>query len=162
MVIYLGADHEGFRLKEDIRAFLQGKGYEVADMGNRDEVPDDDYPDFAAAVAEKVSRDPQNGRGILVCGSGVGMDIAANKFANVRSALVANPEQAYSSRNDDDANVLSLSAHSLDPERAKKIISVWLQTPFSGEERHRRRIEKIEKIEHEQATRRSGDQFSRL
>lgn len=163
MVIYLGADHQGFQLKEDIKSFLQEKGYEVVDMGNTDEVPEDDYPDFAAKVAEKVGLDPENGRGILVCGSGVGMDIVANKFRNVRSALAATPEQAFAARNDDDTNILSLASHSVTNELAKKIISVWLQTPFSGAERHRRRIDKIKRIENEQKSAdHSGDQSIRF
>ncbi len=162
MTIYLGADHQGFRLKEDIKAFLKETGYEIFDAGNIDEVPEDDYPDFAVKVAEKVNLDPVQGRGILVCGSGIGMDIVANKFDKVRSALVATPEQAFAARNDDDTNVLSLSAHSLNTELAKKIVSVWLQTPFSDDERHRRRLNKIRHIEEARGKNNSSDQFSRF
>ena len=117
------------------------------DVGNDKYIPTDDYPDFAALAAGKVSLDPENSLGILICGSGVGVDIAANKFKNVRSALAFNAEQAAAARSDDNTNVLSLAADYLDEDSAKKILSVWLQTDFSGEERHRRRLRKIEDIE---------------
>lgn len=147
MLIYIGADHRGFQLKESLKNYLKGSGYEVVDVGNDKYVAGDDYPDFAALAAKKVSLDPENSRGILICGSGVGVDVAANKFKNVRSALAFNAEQAAASRSDDNANVLSLAADYLDEDSAKKILSVWLATNFSGEERHQRRLRKIEDIE---------------
>jgi len=131
MLIYIGADHRGFQLKESLKKYLKDSGYEAVDVGNDKYVATDDYPDFAA----------------LVGGSGVGVDIAANKFKNVRSALAFNAEQAAMSRSDDNANVLSLAADYLSEDDAKKILSVWLATPFSGEERHRRRLRKIEDLE---------------
>lgn len=147
MLLYIGSDHRGFNLKEKLKTFIANKGYSAVDQGNFRLEPDDDYPDFAAVVAREVAADPNNRRGILICGSGVGVSIAANKFPSVRAALAANPDQAYSSRSDLNANVLCLSADFTDEETAKKILSVWLQTPFSGEERHRRRIKKIEETE---------------
>lgn len=147
MVIYIGADHRGFELKENLKNFLKAKGYQVVDLGAASYDKDDDYPDFAQAVARKVSLDYENARGILVCASGVGVDVVANKFRNVRSALAATPDQAFDARNDDDANVLSLAAEYLKPEEAQKIITVWLETPFAAEERFRRRLEKISKLE---------------
>lgn len=145
-MIYIGADHRGFQLKEYLKGFLQNAGYAVVDAGTAyDE--NDDYADVARAVAEKVSANSEQSRGILVCGSGVGVDIVANKFAKVRSALVANPDQAFDSRNDDDTNVLSLGASYLRKEDAQKIVATWLQTPFSQEERHRRRLQKISLLE---------------
>jgi ribose 5-phosphate isomerase B len=147
MLIYIGADHRGFQLKETLKNYLKESGYEVADVGNDKYLATDDYPDFAALAARKISLDPENSRGVLICGSGVGMDVAANKFKNVRSALAFNTEQAAASRSDDNANVLSLAADYLDEDSAKKILSVWLATNFSGEERHRRRLRKIEDIE---------------
>ena len=147
MLIYIGADHKGFKIKESLSADLKEGGYEVVDVGNGIYDEDDDYPEFASSVAEKISLDPENSRGVLICGSGVGVDIVANKYANVRSALVATPDQAMASRNDDNANVLSLAADFVTENEAKKILKVWLQTPFSQEERHRKRLEKIEKIE---------------
>ena len=147
MLIYIGADHRGFQLKEILKKFLKDQGYEVVDVGNEVYEKDDDYPDFAVLVGQVVSQDPSTRRGILICGSGVGVDVVANKFKGIRSALVNNPDQAYLSRNDDDANVLSLAAEFLDEETAKKILSTWLQTPFSNEENHKRRLEKIRESE---------------
>jgi len=148
MIIYLGADHRGFDLKEQIKSFLKKEGYETHDMGAVSPLPDDDYFDYAKAVAEKVSADPEGSRGILFCASGVGMDMAANKFSRVRSALVVSPDHAIMSRNDEDANVLSLAVSLLDLETVKRIVSVWLQTPFSGEERHKRRVGKLNNLNH--------------
>lgn len=147
MLIYIGADHRGFNLKEILKKFLKDQGYEVVDVGNGHFDENDDYPDFANLVGRAISEDPSNRRGILICGSGVGMDIAANKFKGVRSALVNNPDQAYSSRNGEDTNVLSLAADFLDEEIAKQIIKTWLATPFSGNENHQRRLEKIRQLE---------------
>ena len=146
MIIYLATDHAGFNLKEKIKQFLTELGYETQDFGAFSFEPTDDYPDFAALVARKVSLDPENSRGILICGSGVGMDIVANRFANVRSVLASNPEQAEDSRIDDNTNILSLAADFLTENEAKKILTIWLQTDFSEEERFRRRLEKIDKI----------------
>jgi ribose 5-phosphate isomerase B len=147
MVIYIGADHRGFKLKEFLKDFLKAKGYSVADMGAQFYDENDDYPDFAQAVAKKVSLDYENAKGILICGSGVGVAVVANKFAKVRAALVASNDQAFDSRNDDDANVLCLAADYLEPEEAKGIVTVWLQTPFADEEKFRRRLNKISEIE---------------
>jgi ribose 5-phosphate isomerase B len=147
MTIFIGADHRGFELKEKLKQFLVNKGYTVFDKGNDHYDQNDDYPDFAAAVAKEVGEDPDNRRGILICGSGVGIDVVANKFYRIRSVLANNPDQAFSSRNDVDTNVLCLAADFLDEEAAKKILSVWLQTSFSKEERHKRRLRKIGEIE---------------
>ena len=143
MTIYLGSDHRGFKLKEILKIFLKENGHEVVDFGNSNYDENDDYPDFAKAVAEKVAENPENNRGILICRSGVGVDIVANKFKGVRSALASNPEQARLSRNDDDANILSLAADFLSENEMREIISVWLETPFSGDENHKRRLQKI-------------------
>ncbi|MBI4034078.1 MAG: RpiB/LacA/LacB family sugar-phosphate isomerase [Candidatus Brennerbacteria bacterium] len=147
MVIYIGADHRGFELKERLKLFLQDKGYQVVDVGAARYDESDDYPDFAEAVAKKVSLNYENARGVLLCGSGVGVDVVANKFRNIRSALVGNSDQAFDARNDDDANVLSLGASYLKPEEAEKIVLTWLTTPFAGEERFRRRLEKVRSLE---------------
>ena len=147
MLIYIGADHRGFQLKETLKTYLKGSGYEVVDVGNDQYVAGDDYPDFAALAARKVSLDPENSLGVLICGSGVGVDVTANKFKNVRSALAFNTEQAIAARSDDNTNILSLAADYLNEEDAKKIASAWLKTSFSGEERHNRRLKKIQDIE---------------
>jgi ribose 5-phosphate isomerase B len=149
MIIYLGADHKGFELKEYIEGLVKSMGYEVADLGNKEYEADDDYPDFAKEVARRVSQGYENSRGILVCGSGVGVDIVANKFKNIRSALAFNSNQAYDSRNDDDTNILSLPSNYLSREKAKGIVITWLETPFSGESRHVRRLQKIYNVESE-------------
>ena len=148
MIIYIGADHRGFKLKETLKQFLQESGYTVSDLGNTQYFEGDDYPDFAKLVAQKVSADPQNSRGILICGSGVGVDIVANKFPNIRSALGFHPDQVVEARSNDDVNVLALAADFLEEDEAKKIVSVWLQTPFDGDERDKRRIEKIRQIDY--------------
>ncbi|MEK7464709.1 MAG: RpiB/LacA/LacB family sugar-phosphate isomerase [Patescibacteria group bacterium] len=147
MIIYIGADHRGFELKEYLKNILKIKGYEVADAGAVSPNENDDFNEFAEKVAKKVSEDYEHAKGILICGSGVGMDIIANKFPKVRSALVFNADQAYDSRNDDDVNVLSLAADHIKPEDAKNIVITWLGTPFSGEERFKRRLERIVKLE---------------
>ena len=143
-MIYIGADHRGFNLKEYLKKFLMENGFEFADLGNSIYDKNDDYTDFAKLVAEKVSESPDKHKGILICGSGVGMDIAANKFHGVRSALVDNMASAKQSRLHDDANVLSLPANEIGEEHAKKIILEWLKTPFSNGEKYKRRIDKIE------------------
>jgi len=146
MIIYIGADHRGFNLKESLKNHLKQSGYEVVDVGNDHYDKDDDFPDFAIPLAKEISADPDGRRGILICGSGVGMDVAANRVAGVRSALAATPDQAYMSRNDTDTNVLSLAADFLSEDQAKKILAVWLETPFAGDERYRRRLDKIREI----------------
>lgn len=147
MIIYLGADHRGFSLKEQIKMFLLENGWSVRDAGAKSVVPDDDYVDYAKDVASKVSADPTGARGILFCANGVGMDIVANKFNQVRSVLGISPDHVLTSREDDDTNVLSIAADYTDLETTKKMISVWLQSPFSGEERHKRRLEKVRQID---------------
>ena len=148
MIIYIGADHRGFKLKETLKNFLQNAGYTVNDMGNTEYLEGDDYPDFAKLVAQKVSANPADSRGIVICASGVGVDIVANKFPNIRSALGFSPDQVVEARSDDDVNVLALASDFLEEEEAKKIVSVWLQTPFDGDERDKRRIEKIRQIDY--------------
>lgn len=147
MVTYIGADHRGFQLKKEIVEMIKNDGYAVVDMGNAMYDTNDDYPDFATKVAERVGRDTENARGILICGSGVGVCVVANKFLNVRAALVGSGDQAFDSKNDDNTNVLCLGANYLTVEQAKKIVLAWMQTPFSGEARHVRRLHKVEQIE---------------
>jgi len=148
MVIYIGADHRGFDLKEELKKFLEQNGWSIKDVGAKEKIADDDYVDYARLVAKEVSADPDQRRGILVCANGVGMDVVANKFYQVRSVLAMSADHALTSREDDDTNVLSLGADFVDLETTKKIVSVWLQAPFSGEERHKRRLEKIRQLDH--------------
>lgn len=147
-MIFLGADHRGFELKERLRQRLIDEGFEVTDLGNDHLEPGDDYVDFAKRVAEAVVQEPKN-RGVLLCGSGAGVDMVANKIDGVRSALVDDLPRAVQAREHEDANVLSLAADKLDMDQAYPIVKAFLETQFSNEERHERRIEKIEEIEEE-------------
>ena len=147
MNIYIGADHRGFAMKEGIVAWLTQEGYMVEDMGAQEFAEGDDYPDYAVSVAQKIAQDPENTRGILLCGSGVGVAVAANKIAGVRAANIQSVDVAKTARNDDDINALCLGADLLALDEAKAIIATFLDTPFSGLERHERRVEKIKKLE---------------
>ena len=143
MKIALGSDHGGYKLKEEILKYLQGEKYEVKDFGTHSE-ESCDYPDFAFAVAEAVAKGEFD-RGILFCGSGVGVTITANKVPGIRAVNAYNEEIARQSREHGDCNVLALGGRYIEAEAAKKIVDVWLKTPFSGDERHRRRIKKIDR-----------------
>lgn len=147
VMIYLGTDHRGFKLKEELKKHLIDQGFEMEDLGALEYNKDDDYPDFAAAVAEKVAENPGAHKGILLCGSGHGVDIVANKYEGIRAALCFNRQIAAQSREHEDANVLVLASDWLDPADAKDIVSVWLGKSFSGGERHIRRLNKIREIE---------------
>lgn len=144
MRVVVGSDHAGYALKEALKGPLAAAGCEVCDAGaHRDEPVD--YPDYGALAAEKVSSGACE-RGILVCGSGVGMAIVANKFAGVRAALCLDEETARLSRRHNDANVLVLAGRKTDPDTAARIIRAWLETPFEGG-RHRTRLDKIRELE---------------
>lgn len=149
MVIYLGADHRGFELKEHLKHALGNRGYAVVDLGAANYDENDDYPTIAATVATRVSENRETSRGILLCGSGVGVAVVANKFPNVRAALAMTPDQAFDSRNDDDTNVLALGASYLDAAAAEKIAATWLATPFANDARFVRRLQEITKLEAE-------------
>lgn len=148
-MLYLASDHAGFELKEKLKAYLQELGYEIKDCGafSRDEA--DDYPDFIAPAARAVSEDPQNARAIIFGGSGQGEAMIANRFHGVRAAVYygGNEKIITLSREHNDANVLSLGARFLSDHEAKAAVKLWLDTAFSGEERHVRRLGKIRKIE---------------
>lgn len=146
-MIFIGADHRGYKLKEALKIYLKELNFNFEDLGATELIFDDDYPDYAIKVSEKVAENPKENLGILICGSGVGVDVVANKFKGVRSALVFNSEQARMSRNDDNTNVLSLSADFIEENLAKEILRVWIETPFSWLERYARRLEKIKIIE---------------
>ncbi len=142
--IALGADHAGYRLKERLRAYLSDKGYQVEDLGTHSE-QSADYPDFAAGVAEKVHT--QKARfGVLVCGTGIGMAMAANKMPGIRASACNDTLAALLSRSHNDANILTLGSRTVDEPTARNILDVWLSTPFAGG-RHRRRVRKIQKLE---------------
>ncbi|MBD3180118.1 MAG: ribose 5-phosphate isomerase B [Candidatus Latescibacteria bacterium] len=140
MKIAIGADHRGYELKGRIKKVLQEEGHSVTDLGT--DSPDSaDYPDFAIPVAEMVAAGEVQ-RGILICGSGIGMSIAANKVAGVRAALCRSVEDAEMTRCHNDSNVLALSEQSGDNPRIMELVLTWINTPFEGG-RHLRRINKI-------------------
>lgn len=141
-MIYLGADHNGFKLKETLQDYLEAKGYQVRDLGNVKFQATDDYPDYAKKVAQKVSR-TKDALGILVCGSGQGMCMAANRHKKVRAALGWSSAAARRARHDDDANVLCLPAWRLTNEQALRVVRAWLATDFGNLARYKRRIKKL-------------------
>jgi ribose 5-phosphate isomerase B len=141
MKIYLGSDHAGVRLKEKIKADLKRRKIPYEDLGTNALDPVD-YPDYAFRVAERVAKH-KGSRGILICGTGTGMTIAANKVDGIRAVAAYDAYSAKMSRVDNDTNVLGLRGRYFPTERAKRIISAWLRTPFSGKPRHRNRLRKI-------------------
>ncbi len=147
MKIYIGADHRGYRLKEDLIDWLKGLDIEVEDLGANKLDPDDDYVDYAKMVSEAVAAGlidtTTPTRGIVICGSGVGVDIVANKTEGIRCGLGINSEQVKAARNDDDINILALAADYIKPNKAKDMVKLFLETEFSGKEKHKRRIDKI-------------------
>ena len=146
--IALGADHAGLQLKEALKGWLIEHGYQVVDHGTHS-AESVDYPDYAAQVAEAVA-DHKVERGVLVCGTGIGMTIAANKVPGVRAALCSDIYTARMSREHNDANVLTLGGRLMGPEMALDILKMWLETDFAGD-RHRRRIGKIADLERRHA-----------
>ncbi|MBL8229902.1 MAG: ribose 5-phosphate isomerase B [Bryobacterales bacterium] len=152
MKISIGADHAGFALKEKLRERLQAEGHEVTDHGTTSAVSTD-YPDYAVAVAEDVRRHDAD-RGVLVCSTGVGMSIAANKVPGIRAALVLDTDAAELTRRHNDANVLALAAKYTTEEKAAELVEVFLATPFDGG-RHERRLQKI--VATEERVRKEGE-----
>lgn len=148
MRIVIGADHRGFPLKEALKAWLTQGGHAVEDAGAKTLDPTDDYPDFGAAVGRAVAADPTS-RGIVACGSGIGIAIAANKIAGVRAGTCATDAQCRNARADEDLNVLALSADALSLETAQPIVTTFLETPFSALNRHARRVAKLHALEHD-------------
>ena len=145
--IFLGADHAGYKLKEEIKKFLLRQGFYVIDKGTHKLEPLDDYPDFIFPVARAVAKN-RNSKGIIFGASGQGEAIAANRVKGVRAALYygSNPEIVKLSRTHNDANMLSLGARFLTKKEAVEAVSLWLNTRFSNQERHARRIKKLDKI----------------
>jgi RpiB/LacA/LacB family sugar-phosphate isomerase len=145
MLVAIGADHAGFLLKQDLVAYLKTLNHEVLDLGTNSADPVD-YPDFADAVGRAVVvRDAE--RGLLVCGSGVGASVAANKIPGIRAGLCHDTYSARQGVEHDDMNVLVLGARVIGPELARELVRVYMEATFSGEERHRRRLEKIARLE---------------
>ena len=147
MKIYVGADHNGLRLKRNLVEYLVRAGYNVEDDGNDSLDPNDDFPIFAKKVVTDVlTCSSLDSRGILICGSGQGMNIAANRFRGIRSCLGYDRESVRSARNDDDCNVLCLPARVLEKDEAKIIVETWLNTPFARAPRFVRRIKELDEL----------------
>ena len=146
MKVALGTDHAGFALKTTVVEAITALGHSVVDCGAMQVDPYDDYPDFAAAVARAILDDRAE-RGVLLCGSGVGASVAANKFAGIRSALCHDTFSARQGVEDDAMNVLALGARVVGPALAVELVRAFLRAEFSGAERHRRRLAKVESFE---------------
>jgi ribose 5-phosphate isomerase B len=152
MKIFIGTDHAGFELKQKLIPFLEGLGHEVMDKGALEYDAYDDYPDYITLVAKEISKNPDSTkfRGIILGASGQGEAMVANKFKNVRAMVYYCPNQNASiiktSRNDTDSNIISLGARFITENEAMDAVKDWLETPFPGEERHVRRIAKLNSI----------------
>lgn len=149
MKIFLGADHQGFHMKEQVFAYLAKRGYDVEDVGDQVLDSDDDFPQFAqAAVLKMISSDDKDPRGILICGGGQGMAMAANRFKGIRASVVWDAFEAKMTRNDNDSNVLCLPSRVLDVEDAgwQGIIETWIATPFAEAARFKRRNAQLDEL----------------
>ena len=146
MKIYLASDHAGFKLKGKLSAFLLQKGHEIVDLGNKIYDENDDYPNFISPLAEKVAQE-KNTLGLVIGKSGNGEAMVANKVIGIRAALCLSTEMAKLARSHNDANILVLGAEFVQDKEAEEIVEVFSSTPFSNEERHKRRIEEISSYE---------------
>ena len=148
MKIYIGADHRGFHFKQQLDKFLALKGYEVIDVGPEKLAVDDDFTVFAGRVVAAMQQDGDEARGIVICGSGQGMMMAANRFKGIRAGLGWSTDAARSIRNDEDSNVLALPAELLEghEEAWHSIVLAWLNTPFAGSTRYKRRIRQLDEL----------------
>lgn len=147
--IAIGADHGGFPLNERVIEELRAAGHQITDFGTHDGSQPDDYPDYAREVGQTIQRGDAD-IGILICGSGVGAAVAANKLRGIRAALCGDTYSAHQSREHDDCNVLCLGARVVGPELAMEIVRAFVNARFTGEERHRRRLKKVAEIESSQ------------
>lgn len=145
-MLYIGADHRGFALKEQLKSRLQALGIELIDLGDDHLDPQDDYVIFSQKVADEVRKNPEN-RGIVICGSGAGVDMVANKVDGIRCALAFDEARAIQARQHEDVNMLALPSDALDEETAFKMVQAFLNTQFSGEERHVRRLSELKEVE---------------
>jgi ribose 5-phosphate isomerase B len=147
MKVYIGADHNGFEMKRSLIEGLVRAGFEVIDEGDDHLDPQDDYPQFATkTVGAMRASDDNDARGILICGSGQGICMAANRFKGIRAALAWNMEEVHASRNDDDCNVLCLPARYMTADEALRLAEAWLATPFAGAPRFKRRIKELDQL----------------
>lgn len=147
MKIYIGTDHNGFRLKTQLIEYLKRAGYDVVDDGDERLDPNDDFPVFAQKVVlDVLGSEDKDPRGILLCGSGQGMCMAANRFKGIRAALIYDRESARASRNDDNSNVACLPADVMNSKEASLIIETWLNTPFANAPRFVRRLKQLDEL----------------
>jgi len=146
MRVAVGADHAGFPLKEKLVETIREAGHQIVDCGAERLIPGDDYPDYAERVAVAI-RDGQADRGVLICGSGVGASVAANKFGGIRAALCHDTFSAHQGVEDDDMNVLALGARVVGPSLAAELVTAFLAARFSGAERHARRLNKVKSFD---------------
>ena len=151
-MIYIGSDHRGYEMKEKVKHWLDENDYDYEDVGPLEYNKDDDYPDFAIAVGRAIALGLSKGessKGILICGSGIGIDVAANKIDGIRAGTISSPKQAIAAVHDEDLNVVSLSADFLSEEKAEEIVKAFLETHYEKTERYERRLDKIEDLESE-------------
>jgi ribose 5-phosphate isomerase B len=147
MKIYVGADHNGFHLRNSLIQYMQRAGYDVVDDGDQRLDPEDDFPVFATAVIKDIlSSDDPDPRGILICGSGQGMCMAANRHKGIRALLGYDHESVRSARNDDNANVLCLPAKLLEKDTVNVLVETFLNTPFAGAPRFVRRLSQLDQL----------------
>lgn len=146
MKIYIGSDHRGYFLKEKIARWLFEWDYDFFDVGAQNLELGDDYTKYAAEAASLVAK-TQGGRGIVLCGSGVGVDVVVNKFDGIRASIGISERQVKAGRNDDDMNILVIAADYTDEYEAKEMVKAFLETKFGKKERYKRRLKEIEKIE---------------
>jgi len=144
--IYIASDHGGYQLKKRIVRYIENELMrEVEDLGPQEYVETDDYPDYTIPLAKKVA--DEDARGIVICKNGIGVCITANKIKNIRAGIGYNMMAAETMMQDDNTNVLCLAAKGLTEDHALSVVKIWLDTPFSGAERHIRRLEKIHALE---------------
>ena len=150
MKIFIASDHAGFELKKFLKERLSLAGHDVRDMGPKEFNPDDDYPDFISLAAKEIARDPSHAKGIVIGATGEGEAICANKFYGIRAAVYygGNMDIVKLSREHNDSNILSLGARFMSPADGLNAVTLWLKTPFSGDERHKRRLQKLYNISH--------------
>lgn len=149
MKIFLGADHQGFELKEQVMAYLVKRGYDVEDVGDKELDPVDDFPEFAQLAALKVlGSDDKDPRAVLLCGGGQGMCMAANRFKGIRASVIWDAYEARMTRNDNDSNVLCIPARVFrnDEKGWKDILDTWLETPFAAAPRFKRRNAELDEL----------------
>lgn len=147
MKIFLGADHRGFELKEKVKDYLFGRGYDVSDLGADSYAALDDFVDYAKKVVLSMRKAKGKALGILFCGSGHGMDMVANRYSKIRSIVGFNQKVVIQGREHEDANILSLPAEWVSDGEALVMVELFLKTEFSGKDKYRMRLEKLEKIE---------------